>query len=35
MAIKRFKPTSPSLRKMAVLSSEGLTKTVAPVKAHC
>ena len=33
MAIKRFKPTSPSLRKMAVLSSEGLTKTVAPVKA--
>lgn len=32
MAIKRFKPTSPSLRKMAVLSSEGLTKTVEPVK---
>ena len=26
MAIKKFKPTSPSLRKMTVLSSEGLSK---------
>lgn len=32
MSIKRFKPTSPSLRKMAILSSEGLTKGVAPLK---
>ena len=32
MGIKRFKPTSPSLRKMAVLSSDGLTKTVEPLK---
>lgn len=32
MAIKRFRPTTPSLRKMAVLSSEGLTKGVAPLK---
>jgi len=32
MAIKKFKPTTPSLRKMVVLSSEGLTKAVKPLK---
>jgi large subunit ribosomal protein L2 len=32
MAIKKFKPTSPSLRKMVVLSSKGLTQTVKPLK---
>ena len=32
MAVKKFKPTTPSLRKMVVLSSEGLTKTVKPLK---
>jgi large subunit ribosomal protein L2 len=32
MTIKKFKPTTPSLRKMAVLSSAGLTKGVKPLK---
>ena len=26
MAIRKFKPTTPSLRNMAVMTSEGLTK---------
>jgi large subunit ribosomal protein L2 len=30
--IKKFKPTSPSLRQMAVMTSEALTKGVTPVK---
>lgn len=32
MGIKRFKPTTPSLRKMQVLNSDELTKGVKPVK---
>ncbi len=32
MAIKKFKPTTPSLRVMQVLSSEGLTKGLKPLK---
>jgi large subunit ribosomal protein L2 len=33
MGIKKFKPTTPALRQMAVLNSDDLTKGVAPVKA--
>lgn len=33
MAIRKFKPTTPSLRQMAVLTSEDLTKGIKPVKA--
>jgi large subunit ribosomal protein L2 len=33
MAVKKFKPTTPSLRKTAILTSEGLTK-VSPLKSH-
>ncbi len=32
MAIRKFKPTSPSLRKMAVMTSDGLTKKTKKVK---
>jgi large subunit ribosomal protein L2 len=32
MTIKKFKPTTPSLRKMAIMSSDGLTKGVKPLK---
>ncbi|MBD66786.1 MAG: 50S ribosomal protein L2 [Halobacteriovoraceae bacterium] len=32
MGIKKFKPTTPSLRRMRVQTSEGLTKGVAPQK---
>jgi large subunit ribosomal protein L2 len=32
MGVKKFKPTSPSLRQMAVMTSDGLTKGVQPEK---
>jgi large subunit ribosomal protein L2 len=32
MGIKKFKPTSPSLRRMAVINSDALTKGAKPVK---
>jgi len=32
MGIKKFKPTSPSLRNMAVMNSDALTKGVTPLK---
>jgi large subunit ribosomal protein L2 len=32
MAIRKFRPTSPSLREMAVMTSEGLTKGAKPQK---
>ena len=32
MGIKKFKPTTPSLRQMAVQNSDGLTKGVKPEK---
>lgn len=32
MSVRKFKPTTPSLRKMAVLTSEGLTKGKKPEK---
>jgi large subunit ribosomal protein L2 len=32
MSIKKFKPTTPSRRKMSVMSSEGLTKGLKPLK---